>query len=121
MRMDPPRPARLLVDVQPRLLRDALIRILAEVALDEVFTASKPGQRFDAAVVTGSLPPGVEARLVITLPLQGSGVASGVGRVEVDGGPPQVIPVDGLATIVRLLDEYYPATASRVMSIGFHP
>jgi hypothetical protein len=116
--MESSHPYRLLVDVQPRLLSDALIRILEKIGLDEVSTDTRPPQRFDAAIVTRPLPAHIESRLVITLPEHDSAAPSGFGTVGIDGRLEKTVAMGGLGAIISLLDEYYPAATSRLAMIS---
>jgi hypothetical protein len=56
--------------------------------------------------------------LVITLPERHSGAPSYFGRVSIDGGPEKIVAIEGLAAIISLLDEYYPAASSRLAMIS---
>jgi hypothetical protein len=66
------------------------------------------GSRCDAAVVTGSLPEGVETEVVIVLPDADGN--PGPGRLHV-GGVEHCILIPSASAILWLLDEHCPTIA----------
>ena len=112
---DPPRP-RVLLAVEPLLLEGALFELLEKAGVDDVVTmgddpAADLSGHYDAAVVTLTLPDGLDADLVIELPDAGGN--SGEGRV-VRAGAAQPVAIGSATEIISLLDEHCPGATARV-------
>ncbi len=90
------------------MLEGALATLLAERYGDGVVQRARAGAdslaaRYDAAVVSDRLPPGVRADLLVTLPdTRGSG---GTGQVAV-GGQVADVTISGADSIMELIDRY---------------
>lgn len=96
---------RILLAVEPAVLEGALAAMLAASGDDDVVKRGGDG-RYDAAVVSDDLPPGVQAEVVITLPdTRGSGGTGTVTR----GGVVHQVSIGGATRVVELLEEYVPA------------
>jgi hypothetical protein len=94
------------------MLRDALARVLQEVGSDEVSVQWEPGEAFDAAIVSRSLPVQATAGVVFSLPARRPRDVWRVGVVEHGSRrPPR--DVDGLRGLLALLDEYVPVRPAR--------
>jgi hypothetical protein len=109
--------ATMLLIVSPRMVRDALVRVMREIGYGRVRTRPRPGERFDAAIVMGELPTGVTAHVVLTLPSGRLGPSWRVG-VLIDGQRRPVRTVDGLRGLIALLDEYFPRPRSRSSALA---
>jgi hypothetical protein len=106
------------IATEPLILGDLLARLLERVGVDEVVdlldaagSANGDGLELDAVVTTIALPDTVHADVVLSLPASSGGEGPAVLRV---GGRESVIDVDGLAAILRLLDEQVPAVRPRL-------
>lgn len=99
---------RVVVAVSPPMLADVLSKVLGRPDLDVVVHPERRGgrtRRFDLAVVTGDLPEGLAADIVIRLP-EDTG-PTGLGAVETpEGGG--VVRLRGLPDLVDLLDSVLP-------------
>jgi hypothetical protein len=99
---------RVLIAVEPYLLATVLARILREGPGGGRFQAVdvKSPRRalapdaYDVAIVTGDLPPGVRAGLLIGLPEDGGRR----GTVTADSLT-TTVTIEGVETIVRLMEE----------------
>lgn len=98
---------RLLIAVEPRLLGDALARVLdAEYDVVVVDPSTPPPAdanplHFDAAVVSGEqVPTGTSVELLLRLPTGNTG--TGLGTLRSDAGERRVA-VGGLAAIADVL------------------
>src|ERR1044071_7832326 len=111
---------RVLLVVAPRMLRDALMRVLNEVGSDAVSVRSVPGDVFDAAIVTTSLPAHAQARVVVRLPRRRAGPLWEVDVVDRAGRHVRR-DIDGLLGLMQLLDEYVPITPSRAAGLAAPP
>ncbi len=95
---------RILLAVEPAVMEGALAAMLAAGSDDNVVKRGRNG-RYDAAVVSDELRPGVHADVVITLPdTRGSGGTGTVTR----GGVVHEVSIGGAARVVELLEEYVP-------------
>ena len=102
---------RILLMVEPAVLEGALATMLAAGEATDIVHRGRPDEsgagRYDAAVVSDELPPGVEAGVVITLPdTRGS---AGVGTVS-RGDVVDDVAIDGAEQVMALLHRYAPAT-----------
>jgi hypothetical protein len=92
------------------MLADSLVRLLAGMGMQVVvdLTALEGGAttRYDAAVTTGGVPPGIESDLVIELGELGT--AAGAAWVQRGAGRYRV-PLDGLEAALELLRAFCPA------------
>lgn len=80
---------RVVVAVRPRLLADVLIRSLAAEDIDVTLYVEDArievrGQRYDIAIVSGSLPAPLHVDVVVRLPEDAG--AAGTGTVETCSG-----------------------------------
>lgn len=109
---------RILLDIEPRILRDALEEVLDSVGLDEVLVsdaeaADRSTMSFDAAIVT--LPAdGVRADVVIELR---DGPGGSLGRVNT-GTTSEDVPLGTPEELLTLLDQLLPAATARISPIG---
>lgn len=105
---------RVAIAVEPTILGDALADVLLGAGVDDVVNlrtdpvAAADG--FDAALVTVVLPDDVDADVVIVLPDTPTG--KGETRVSVRGHG-AVVPVTALDDVLRILDDYCPASERR--------
>lgn len=104
---------RILLDVEPRVLRDALEQVLDSTGQDEVLVSDVPAadrstMSFDAAIVT--LPNDVTADVVIELR---SGAGGSLGRIT-SGGGSEDVPLGSPQELLDLLDRLLPAAAARI-------
>jgi hypothetical protein len=110
---------RILVAVQPAVLQDALVQVLNSAGLDQVETldveldtTERGLTGYDAAVVSELAPPGIRARVVITLPDQFG--SPGLGAVEAAGQGAWPVPLASSADVIALLDRLVPAQTPRL-------
>jgi hypothetical protein len=100
---------RVFVAADPPMLTDLLARVLdrpdLEIVVDRGHTIEVGTERFEVAVISGSLPPHIRAEVVIRLPdtLGGAGVAV----VETEGRRRRV-RVSDMTDLTRLLDRIRP-------------
>jgi hypothetical protein len=110
-----PQGRRILLMVQPTMLQGALARVLSVPGFDEVVQVGSGRDisgHFDVALVSRSLPQGVNADVVITLPDQfGSG---GFARVKAAGTGATEVAVRSSGDVVALLDRLVPGPTSRM-------
>jgi hypothetical protein len=105
--------ARLLIAVEPPLFADALARALHtdyEIVIIDISSWSPPAApvRFDAAIVSDQLPPGVSVDRLLRLPEASSGTGVGVLRT---GTVERPVAVGGISSIVAVLgDPLEPST-----------
>lgn len=102
------------IATEPVILGDLLARLLERTGVDEVvdLLGGLPDDLdFDAVVTTIALPDGVHAGVVLKLPRTSDNSGPAVLRVD---GRESVVDVDGLAAILRLLDEQVPGARSRL-------
>ena len=102
------RDRRVLVAVEPYLLATVLARLLERATAAGAVEVQGSGgalalDTYDAAIFTGTLPPGVRAGLLILLPGEGSQE----GTVTTSSAT-VTVTIEGVETIVRLLDERLP-------------
>lgn len=101
------------IATEPVILGDLLARLLERTGVDDVVDLRNgvvpDNLDFDAVVTTIALPDGVQAGVVLELPATDDN--SGTARLRVDGND-TIVDIDGLAAILRLLDEQVP---------GHHP
>lgn len=109
---------RILVAVRPAVLQDLLVQVLNAAGLDHIETLDEEHDRagrgrtgYDAAMVSEVAPPGIRARVVITLPDQFG--SPGLGAVEVAGQEAWPVPLSSSADIITLLDRLVPAQVAR--------
>ncbi len=104
----------ILLAVRPRVLQDALARMLCLSGFDEVVEFHPEGQwlgHYDAAVVTTQVPEGVHAAVVITLPDQFG--SAGLATIQTGSRSSEEVAVASCSDIVALLDRLIPGPASR--------
>ena len=109
---------RILLDVQPRVLRDALGEVLDSVGLDEVLVSEEePADRstmsYDAAIVS-STALDVDADVVIELDLTGMDTTGHVRTATAV----EVIDLRTPDQLLTLLDRLCPTTAARTTPFG---
>ena len=100
------------IATEPVILGDLLARLLERAGVDDVvdlLSGAPDDLDFDAVVTTIKLPDGVHAGVVLELPNTSGN--TGPARLRVDGQE-SVVDVDGLAALLKLLDEQVP---------GHHP
>jgi hypothetical protein len=108
---------RILLDVQPRVLRDALEQVLDSIGLDEVLVSDEePADRspmsFDAAILT--IPASnIAADVVIELP----SAASSTGHVTA-GSSSEDVDLRSPTQLLDLLDRLCPASTPRNALFG---
>jgi hypothetical protein len=94
---------RIFLAVEPAVLEGALAQMLTASRHDDVVSGAGGAGDYEAAVVSGHLPVGVRAGVVITLPdTRGSG---GTGTLQC-GDLVQPVDIDGAHRVVELLDEH---------------
>jgi hypothetical protein len=101
------------IATEPVMLGDLLTRLLARAGVDEVVDLLKGAPDdldFDAVVTTIALPDTVHAGLVLELP--GTDDNRGPARLRW-GGQEEVVEVDSLTVLLRLLDERVPGDRPR--------
>lgn len=99
---------RVVVAVRPPMLAEVLSKVLGRPDLEVVVYPERKLRRtphFDVAVVTGALPEGLAADIVIRLP-EDTG-PTGLGAVETSEGG-EVVRLRGLPDLVELLDSVLP-------------
>lgn len=102
------------IATEPVILGDLLARLLERTGVDEVvdLLGGLPEDLdFDAVVTTIALPDSVHAGVVLKLPRTSDNSGPAVLRVD---GRESVVDVDGLAAILRLLDEQVPGARRRL-------
>jgi hypothetical protein len=95
------------------MLGDLLARMLARAGVDEVVDllhGTPEDLDFDAVVTTISLPDAVHADVVLELPASDDN--RGPARIRW-AGREEVVAVDSLAELLRLLDERVPGDRPR--------
>ena len=109
---------RILLDVQPRVLRDALEQVLDSIGLDEVLVSDEePADRspmsFDAAILT--IPASnIAADVVIELP---SAEPTSLGHVTA-GSSSEDVDLRTPTQLLALLDRLCPAATPRDALFG---
>lgn len=103
------------------MLGELLTRLLGRAGVDEVVNllsdaAEQPEQPgaldFDAVVTTIALPDSVHADIVLSLP--GGDANRGTATLRTRGqAHEEVVDIDGLTAILRLLDERLPGDRRR--------
>lgn len=114
------RPHQVLVAVEPAVLGDVIVELLRQSGVGDVITVAKnardtvPGSRFDAAVVTGTLPSDVAVGFTVRLPDEQGGAGIGV-LLEADRSESIVLttPLEVLA----LFDVHCPAATRRAAGL----
>lgn len=109
---------RILLDVQPRLLRDAIEVLLDSVGLDEVLVsdagpADRSPMSFDAAILTVPTTH-VTADVVIELPSSAPGA---LGQVT-SGARSEHVALHTPSQLLSILDRVCPASAPRHALFG---
>jgi hypothetical protein len=97
------------------MLGELLTRLLGRAGVDEVenlLSDAPHGVDFDAVVTTVALPDSIHAGLVLALP--GGDANEGTALLRMDGHE-EVVDVDGLSSILRLLDERVPGERPRAV------
>ncbi|HVF75915.1 MAG TPA: hypothetical protein VM938_12785 [Acidimicrobiales bacterium] len=107
--MDNRRRPRIAIAVEPAILADALAEVLRYADVDDIVDL-RDHPHVDAALVTIGLPNDVDAEVVIELPNADCG--TGPAGVHVHGQS-AAVRVDGLADVLRLLDDYCPGRNPR--------
>jgi hypothetical protein len=97
-----------LLVASPRMVRDALARAMHEAGFARVRVRARAGESFAAAVVTGALPAGVTAGVVLRIPEGRLGPSWRI-EVVVDDRRRPSRTVDGLRGLLALLDAYVPS------------
>lgn len=106
--MDTRRRPRIAIAVEPAILADALADVLRQAGVDDVVDL-REHDHVDAALVTIGLSD-VDAEVIIELPNADSGTGPAGVRVH---GQTAAVHVDGLADVLRLLDDYCPGRNPR--------
>ena len=107
--MDNRRRPRIALAVEPAILADALADVLRHADVDDIVDLRDPEQ-VDVALVTIGLTDDIEADVVIELPDAPGGTGPAGVRVH---GRAASVRVDGLADVLRLLDDYCPGRNPR--------
>lgn len=106
-----------LLAVSPRILQDALARVLQEIRSDTVCVVPRPGDVFDAAIVSRCTPAHTAARVILRLPPEREGTRWRIGIAHNGKGQP-ARHVEGLRGLMNVLDEYVPVVRPRAAGLA---
>jgi hypothetical protein len=109
---------RILVAVEPALLRAALVDVLTHIGLDDVTSADNfqgAGDGFDAAIV--SSPPSVHPAVVV---IETPDLGLTLGHVHADGHTVD-LHLNRPSDLLQALDKYCPTTGARADLVDHLP